>query len=348
MPAVPLWWRELDPSRADLQIDRLGSGAIATDWGNRILSDQSALYDPLSYHYGSVWPLFTGWASMAAYRYGRSHVGAQALFANALLTTTGALGRVTELLSGDVDAPFGRSSHHQVWSEAMVVTPIVRGLLGIEVTGGGRMLRIAPQLPADWPRAEVHRVRAGSTLLDVTMERGAGTMTCRVERRDGDRTPALRIAPALPLDAAIVEVRVDGRLVSPTIVRAGDVQFVEVAVEQPGAATTAVFKYAGGSDVYINRPVPPPGARNEGLRILRSRADRQALHILVEGRGTRAYEMFLRTPRQVASVAGAELRPAAASGDPALRVSFDGPRDDYTRRDIVVTFAQGESARPRR
>ena len=42
-------------------------------------SRTSALYDPLSYHYGSVWPLFTGWVSMAAYRYGRPHVGYQAL-----------------------------------------------------------------------------------------------------------------------------------------------------------------------------------------------------------------------------------------------------------------------------
>ena len=84
--AVPLWWRTLDPQRAHGQIDRLGAGALATDWGHRLLSKESRLYDPLSYHYGSVWPLFTGWASVAAYRHGRPHVGFQALMANALLT----------------------------------------------------------------------------------------------------------------------------------------------------------------------------------------------------------------------------------------------------------------------
>ena len=31
------------------------SAAMATDWGHRLLSDRSELYDPLSYHYGSVW-----------------------------------------------------------------------------------------------------------------------------------------------------------------------------------------------------------------------------------------------------------------------------------------------------
>jgi glycogen debranching enzyme len=345
MPAVPLGWRELDPGRADLQIDRLGSGALATDWGNRILSDRSALYDPLSYHYGSVWPLFTGWASMAAYRYGRPHVGEQALFANLLLTEAGALGRITELLSGDFPAPFGRSSHHQLWSEAMVVTPIVRGLLGIEATDGGRRLRIAPQLPADWSRVASHRVRVGAASLDVSLERDAGAISIRVERREGDTTPALRIAPALPLDAAITAVRVDGRPASPAITRLGDVQFVEVAIERPAAATTAVFRYSGGSDVYIHRSPAPPGARNEGLRILRSRADRQALRLVLEGRAGHEYEVFLRTPRQVASIGGAQPAPAVASGDRALRVSFDGPAGDYVRREVVVRFAALPSAR---
>ena len=79
MPAVPLWWGRSDAERAQLQIDHLGAGALATDWGSRLLSDAEPLYDPLSYHHGSVWPLFTGWTAMAAYRYGRPHIGYQAL-----------------------------------------------------------------------------------------------------------------------------------------------------------------------------------------------------------------------------------------------------------------------------
>jgi hypothetical protein len=130
LPAVPLWWGLLDAERAQSQIDHLGSAGLAADWGQRLISAESQLYDPLSYHYGSVWPLFTGWASMGAYRYGRPHVGYQALMANVLLTYEWALGYVTELLSGDLHAPFGRSSHHQVWSEAMVVAPAGTGAVG--------------------------------------------------------------------------------------------------------------------------------------------------------------------------------------------------------------------------
>src|SRR5262249_29833620 len=43
LPAVPLWWRTLDPARAQDEIDRLGSGALATDWGARLLSRTSAM-----------------------------------------------------------------------------------------------------------------------------------------------------------------------------------------------------------------------------------------------------------------------------------------------------------------
>ncbi len=175
LPAVPLWFRTLDDQRAQRQIDRLGSGAIATDWGARLLSAESDLYDPLSYHYGSVWPLFTGWSAMAAYRYGRPHVGYQAILANAFLTFDGALGYVTELLSGDFNVAFGRSSHHQVWSEAMVVTPVLRGLLGLNVSAGGRELRFAPQLPADWDHVAIRNVSAGPSRFDLMLERSCGT-----------------------------------------------------------------------------------------------------------------------------------------------------------------------------
>jgi glycogen debranching enzyme len=180
LPAVPLWWKTLDAERAQTQIDRLGSATLATDWGSRIISNQSRLYDPLSYHYGSVWGLFTGWASVGAYAYGRPHVGHQALMANALLTYPHALGYVTELLSGDFNAPFGRSSHHQVWSEAMVVSPALRGMFGIAATDGGRTLRFAPQLPADWNRAILRNVASGSEHRDFALERGGGRQTITV------------------------------------------------------------------------------------------------------------------------------------------------------------------------
>jgi glycogen debranching enzyme len=334
LPGVPLWWRTLSPAHADSEIDHLGSADLAADWGQRLLSERSALYDPLSYHYGSVWPLFTGWASVGAYRYGRPQVGYRALMANALLTWPWALGYVTELLSGEFHAPFGRSSHHQVWSEAMVVTPLVRGLFGIEVGDAGQRLRFAPQLPADWDRAAVRRVSVGASRLDVAVERTAGRLTITATATAGTM-PALELAPALPLDARVQSVRVDDVEARFHAATEGDVQRIEIEV--PGAASNTrrvVLAYEEGTDVFTRVELPEAGAASEGLRVLRARVEAGALRLLVEGRGGRSYALGVRTPRKVTGITGVTVAPASRGA--ALTVSFEGPADAYVRRIIVL------------
>lgn len=342
LPAVPLWWRTLEDERAQLEIDHLGSGSIATDWGARIISNRSQLYDPLSYHYGSVWPLFTGWASMGAYRYGRPHVGYQALMANALLTYPGALGYVTELLSGDFNAAFGRSSHHQVWSEAMVVTPIMRGLLGIDVGEGGRRLTFAPQLPANWDHVQVRGVAVGNSRYDLSLERTTGRETIKVERRiegsaagSAASTARIIVAPAFPLDARISSVNVNGRAAKFETRRMGDIQRIEVNVESLLPVTEIVFAYEEGTDVYVEREALRPGASSEGLRVLRSRAEAGALRLTLEGLGGHNYELRVRTPRRVGETSGVKVIEEAGR-DAKLLVSFEGPSETYVRREVTV------------
>jgi glycogen debranching enzyme len=332
LAAVPLWWRTLDPARADAEIDHLGAAAMAADWGQRLITSKSELYDPLSYHYGSVWPLFTGWASMAAYQYGRPSVGYQALMANALLTWPWALGEVTELLSGEFHAPFGRSSHHQVWSEAMVVTPLVRGLLGIEVSDAGRHVTFAPQLPADWDRVAVRRVAAGASRVDLALERASGRMT--VTATTQGPALALTLAPAFPLDARVRSVSVDGAAATFKARSEGDVQRVEVEVPAGAAVRRLEIQYDEGSDAFTRIELPEAGATSAGLRLLRARAEPGALRLTLEGRGGRAYAVGVRTPHAVGGAPGVSVTPNARGAD--LTIAFEGASGDYVRRTIVL------------
>jgi glycogen debranching enzyme len=344
LPAVPLWWGELKDDRAQSEIDHLASGAMATDWGSRIVSNQSALYDPLSYHYGSVWPLFTGWAAMGAYRYGRPHAGYQLASANALLSFQGALGYATELLSGDFNADFGRSSHHQIWSEAMVVTPIVRGLVGLEVTSGGAALTFAPQLPANWDRVQVRNVAVGTARFDLTLDRRAGSETIRITRRSegqaasersGLSSHLIKLAPAFPLDAKVRSVSVNGRPAQFDSHRTGDVMRAVVSVIGAGEITEVTYTYDEGTDVYVQPQPPQPGARNEGLRILRSWADAGGLHLRLEGLGGRSYPLGVRSPKRLGDAAGVRIS-RSDDGDKEIVVSFDGPAGTYARRDLTL------------
>jgi glycogen debranching enzyme len=352
LPAVPLWFKTLTDERAQTQIDHLGAGALATDWGARLLSGESQLYDPLSYHNGSVWPLFTGWASMGAYRYGRPHVGFQALMANAFLTRQGAEGYVTELLSGDFNAPFGRSSHHQVWSEAMVVTPAVRGLLGLETSNAGRALRFAPQLPADWNQLAVSNVRLGDARYSLTYERAPGRIkiTCRRQppppsaanapaKSVSDAVAAattISLAPALPLDARVRSATLQGRPVAFTPSHAGDVQRSEVSFAAGQSDTEVVFEYDEGTDVYHEPRAPLRGETSRGLRILRSRAEAGTLSLLLEGRAGHSYTLGVRTPHRLGDAPDVTIKDGGGRGDAQLVVQFDGSAQTYVRRAINI------------
>ena len=340
MPAVPMWWGHLDETRAQRQVDRLGASALATDWGARLLADTSALYDPLSYHHGSVWPLFTGWSAMAAYRHGRPHVGYQALRANADLRSATALGYVTELLSGDYLAAFGRSSHHQVWSEAMVVTPLVRGLLGLTVEGGGRAVRFAPQLPADWDRVAVRNVAAGAERLDVSMARTTGRDTIAFERltgRDGAPCACSWPRPTLSTRASTRWRSTAGRSRF-SLERIGDVQRPQVEAGLQGKRARIVVRYEPGTDAWVRPVLPAAGARSSGLRILRSRADQGALRLVLEGRGGRRYALGVRSPRRLESASG--------RGRPARGKRKLDRRGDVRRSPRELRAARGRLPRP--
>lgn len=175
-PAVAWWDGDYALDHGEGMFTRWASAEFSTDWGTRITSDRTSFYDPISYHQGSVWPLFTGWVSVAEYRTGRSLSGYAHLMQNADLTWSQDLGNVTELLSGKFFQPLGRSSAHQLWSSAMVVSPVVRGLFGLAWDAPNNTLTITPHLPADWPGATVRNVPFGSAHLDLKFTRSAAEL----------------------------------------------------------------------------------------------------------------------------------------------------------------------------
>jgi hypothetical protein len=227
-PAIA-WWNAGEGytpglEHASASLTRWASHGFATDWGLRDVAEGDPMYDPISYHQGSVWPLFTGWAALAQYRAGQPLAGYQSLMQNADLTTAQDPGAVTELLSGAFFEPFGRSTSHQLWSSAMVVTPLLRGLFGIEMDGVTHSVRITPQLPADWDAAEVHRLHVGASVADVLYRRAGQSMIVELKTLSG---PPLKL-----LNAAA-----DGRL-------RVDLPAVELALTHglplPGARTAQV------------------------------------------------------------------------------------------------------------
>ncbi|MGB8536022.1 MAG: hypothetical protein WCD57_06390 [Acidobacteriaceae bacterium] len=170
-PSVAWWDGDYALEHADKVLSRWASSEFSTDWGARSVSDQESVYDPISYHQGSVWPLFTGWLSVAEYRNHQALAGYQSLMQNANLTWSQDLGSVTELLSGAFYQVLGRSDAHHLWSSAMVISPVLRGMFGLQWDAPHHTLDITPHLPADWAGATLHQLPFGQSTLNLTFVR---------------------------------------------------------------------------------------------------------------------------------------------------------------------------------
>jgi len=186
-PAIAWWNADSGLDHPQAMLRRWASHDFDTDWGLRDVAASEPIYDPISYHQGSVWPLYTGWAAMAQYRAGNALAGYQAAMQNADLTTAQDIGAVTELLSGGYYEPFGRSTSHQLWSSAMVVTPILRGLFGVEVNTLKHEIAVTPHLPAAWDQAEVKRLHVGSATVDIAFKRQGMHLLVTLQQVSGEK-----------------------------------------------------------------------------------------------------------------------------------------------------------------
>jgi glycogen debranching enzyme len=179
-PSVAWWDGTYGLDHSDTMLQSWAGSDISTDWGTRILSDQTWFYDPISYHQGTVWPLFTGWVSEAEYRAGHPLAGYAHLMQNVNLTWAQDPGDVTELLSGQFYQVLGRSTAHQLWSSAMVLSPILRGLFGLEWNASANTMTVTPHLPASWDQASISRIPLGNGTVNLTFRREGEELVVRV------------------------------------------------------------------------------------------------------------------------------------------------------------------------
>jgi glycogen debranching enzyme len=287
-PATAMSFDALDPAKGADMAARLASSAIMTDWGARPLSSASTLFDPLHYNNGAVWPFVTGFVSLAQYKYHNAPAGLFALQAIARTGFDQSLGRNPELFSGRLYKPLDTAVPQQFFATSMVLTPLIRGLLGIDVDMPNRRVTIAPHLPPGWDALEVSNVPVGSGRLGIAIKRSAGRLTATV-RRTGDKTPLeIVFSPALPLGA-----RVTG---------AGDVTTTPGDVHATVRATVMEtvdlsVSYSGGWSVVMPTTTPKIGQRSQAVRVISERLDAAGTYALtLEGLAGRSHALTVKSP----------------------------------------------------
>jgi glycogen debranching enzyme len=339
LATVPMWFHLLDDDKANAMITQLAAHDHETDWGMRIVSSNSSKYNAGGYHFGSVWPLFTGWASVGEYQYHRDLAAYSNLRANALLALDGSLGHVTEVLSGDYYQPLSTSSPHQIWSAAMVISPLLRGLLGVEADATTRHLKFAPHVPSNWTSFAIDGVHLSGVALDFKYRRNADEITLET-KRSGAGDCRVAFAPALSLRAKVIDAELNGRPVPFRLEQNAADQHVSVRFAVYGGPNLLRIRLKNDFGLSFNSTLPALGARSQGFRVISEswNVTRDALTLDVSGAAGGEYELGVWNPQQIASVEGAEL--INANGEKKLRIRFEAKTaEPYPHEKIVIHFS---------
>ncbi len=344
LATVPMWFGLPEQKNASAMITQLAGADHQTDWGMRIISSRAPKFSGGGYHYGSVWPLFTGWASVAEYRYHRAQPAYDNLRANALLALDGSLGHVTEVLSGDYYQPLATSSPHQIWSAAMVVSPLLRGMFGLSADAKTSTLTFAPHLPADWNSLGIDNLRVGDNKIQLSYTRTAEGIFLEAGRTSGSAECTIEFRPAISLRATVNRVELNGKPL-PFHVDAND-EDQHVVVAFPVGEGQKFLRIIVQNDFAVSAasPLPPLGSQSRGLRILSEiwSPARDQLTLDVSGTSSTQYELKLWNPSQLQRVEGADLKKTPDNSTLMLQIP-SGASEQYVRAKIVLHFADIKS-----
>jgi glycogen debranching enzyme len=322
-PGTALSFGLLEPERAERTLRKLATDSISSDWGARLLSVGSDLYEPLHYNNGAVWPFMTGFVAWGQYAYRRPWAGQHLVDAVKQHTFLWSRGRHPENFSGAFNRPMDATVPHQFFATSMLVTPLVRGMLGWAPDAPAGRATLAPQLPPDWDRVVARRLLAGGSALDVELVRSPTRAETRV--RPAGPPLELEVLTAVPAGARSVRVQVDGQALEADVRVESHDQVVRVVLELDQTERTVVVAWEGGLQVVAPGYTLEPGQRSRGLRVVDVRFDDSGWALTLEGEPGRAYELTLvgepvRVERGPATLSGRD----ATAGRTLLDVRLDG------------------------
>ena len=337
LSTAPMWFNAFDPEKANATIDHIANWDHAADWGMRIISEQHPLYGPTGYHFGSVWPLFTGWASVAEYRNHRPLEAYANLRANSMLALDGPLGHVTEVISGSYYEGLGTASPHQIWSSAMVISPIVRGMLGLSREETRKTLGFAPHLPLAWNHVGLQQISFCGGQSEVLYTRRDDGVHLQIKAGNVANC-TLQFAPSFSKHAHVRGVTWNGKPIKYTAEpNAGDQHAV---VSIPFATGELVVRVDDDFGLQADEDLPPLGSASMNLKISREQwsANNRELKIRVAGIAGKRYELRVYGAK-IASVDGAELK-QVENRIQGIGIAFpvaDHPTR-YVEREITIHF----------
>lgn len=336
MPAIPLLFGQIESEeRKNHVLNAFSRNAYTSDWGCRIVSKFSPRFNPRGYHTGSVWPLYTGWASLAEYRNGYPLQGYFHLMNNLLVYKYWGAGFVEEVLNGEQYLPSG-VCHHQCWSETMVLQPAIEGLLGFRPDAGQDRLILSPRIPAEWDSLKVGNIRIGDEVLNFRYERTDDRTSYYFDVEKGDGL-TIWFSPSFLPGTRITDMVIREKEIKPArkINTKGVRPFADFVLRVDSSLTLDVFT-EGGISAITPLPVVRPGYQSNGFRIVQEEHSRGRYRILLEGISNSRELLEIISFSPPGAIEGATLIEKSGNHRYILRVDFPDRESEFTDHWITI------------
>lgn len=337
LPAVAMHFNLLEEEKVQNMLQFYSRNQFSSDWGVRILSSNSELFNPTGYHYGSIWPLFTGWTALAEYRYGRAVQGFTHMVNNMLIKNFWAKGFVEEVMHGEIYQPSGVCPH-QCWSETNIVHPALEGMVGWHPSAPEQRVLLQPRFPVQWDSVEVRRLRSGPSVVDFCMWRERNQTRYELTLVSG---PGLEVAfaPSILEGAHILAIEIDDHSASPDSIRLSRGLLHPPLLFHLSGKKQIVLRRQGGVGIVPQVLRPNPKETSKGWRILDTRWRDPVYEVLLEGPAGQEPIFYLKLfDQQVEAASGAKLLPVTKTGLQPFQVSFVGKPGEYEEKKVSFSL----------
>ena len=333
LPAVPLYFKQGDQEKAKSVLKQYASNAFTTNWGSRIIRDDSPLFNPKGYHYGSVWPLFTGWTSLAEFSYGNYQQGFSHMMNNLNVYKNWGLGFVEEVLNGAEYIQSGVCPH-QCWSETMVLQPSIEGMLGLDVIAQENKVILSPHLPADWDSLNVTNIKIGEQAFNFSFRRSGNKCTYQFIPKQIQGLN-VEFLPSFPAGTIFTKVSLNG-------------QDAKVASFKTSQYTSLISKFNFTSPIIFEiefdkgisvLPVkvdPKPGDQSAGLRLISSGLTGNKYIVELEGKSgsTESFKLYIND-QEIEKIENGKI-----VGKPGnivdVEVAFEAGVSPYCNKSVII------------
>jgi hypothetical protein len=219
----------------------------------------------------------------------------------------------------------------------MVISPILRGMFGLQTDAEKHQITLTPHVPSDWMSFAIRNVHVGDAGVDFQYRKTADTVELET-KRTGTGECSVEFSPSFSLHTQVISVQMNGRPLPFKLQPNSHDQHLSLRFGVTGGPNNLVIRVKNDFGLTLSNELPALGSASRELRVLSETwsNSKTQLNLEVSGRAGNRYELSVWNPSQISSVEGAVI---TKLGKLEMRMP-QGTPDSYVPQRVVIEFGR--------